>query len=358
MSTPTNPGSRVMSAFFNGIAGLGRRHPEARRRLQALDVVRDVPYGPLPEHRLDIYRPRDPNPRPAVLYLHGGAFQILSKDTHWLMGLTFARMGGTVFVPNYRLAPRHPFPAAIEDACRAACWVQANAHRFGADVDRLVLAGESAGANLACSVAVAASWRRPEPYAAEVFEAGLRPQLLFPACGILQVTDSERLLNPKLAPFTRTRLMEVSRGYLSGQVPPPHSLADPLCILEAGQASAAEKGSESGGLPRLSAADAGPVASSLCFATARRDAPERPWPPTFAACGTRDPLLEDTRRLGRALQQRGVPHEVRIYPGEVHAFHAFIFRPAARQCWRDHGAFWQRHMPQPLETPDLSSDAS
>lgn len=322
MSTPTNPGSRVMSAFFNGIAGLGRRHPEARRRLQALDVVRDVPYGPLPEHRLDIYRPRDPNPRPAVLYLHGGAFQILSKDTHWLMGLTFARMGGTVFVPNYRLAPRHPFPAAIEDACRAACWVQANAHRFGADVDRLVLAGESAGANLACSVAVAASWRRPEPYAAEVFEAGLRPQLLFPACGILQVTDSERLLNPKLAPFTRTRLMEVSRGYLSGQVPPPHSLADPLCILEAGQA------------------------------------PERPWPPTFAACGTRDPLLEDTRRLGRALQQRGVPHEVRIYPGEVHAFHAFIFRPAARQCWRDHGAFWQRHMPQPLETPDLSSDAS
>jgi acetyl esterase len=322
MSTPTNPGSRVMSAFFNGIAGLGRRHPEARRRLQALDVVRDVPYGPLPEHRLDIYRPRDPNPRPAVLYLHGGAFQILSKDTHWLMGLTFARMGGTVFVPNYRLAPRHPFPAAIEDACRAACWVQANAHRFGADVDRLVLAGESAGANLACSVAVAASWRRPEPYAAEVFEAGLRPQLLFPACGILQVTDSERLLNPKLAPFTRTRLMEVSRGYLSGQVPPPHSLADPLCILEAG------------------------------------DAPERPWPPTFAACGTRDPLLEDTRRLGRALQQRGVPHEVRIYPGEVHAFHAFIFRPAARQCWRDHGAFWQRHMPQPLETPDLSSDAS
>jgi acetyl esterase len=322
MSTPTNPGSRVMSAFFNGIAGLGRRHPEARRRLQALDVVRDVPYGPLPEHRLDIYRPRDPNPRPAVLYLHGGAFQILSKDTHWLMGLTFARMGGTVFVPNYRLAPRHPFPAAIEDACRAACWVQANAHRFGADVDRLVLAGESAGANLACGVAVAASWRRPEPYAAEVFEAGLRPQLLFPACGILQVTDSERLLNPKLAPFTRTRLMEVSRGYLSGQVPPPHSLADPLCILEAG------------------------------------DAPERPWPPTFAACGTRDPLLEDTRRLGRALQQRGVPHEVRIYPGEVHAFHAFIFRPAARQCWRDHGAFWQRHMPQPLETPDLSSDAS
>lgn len=327
MSTPTNPGSRVMSAFFNGIAGLGRRHPEARRRLQALDVVRDVPYGPLPEHRLDIYRPRDPNPRPAVLYLHGGAFQILSKDTHWLMGLTFARMGGTVFVPNYRLAPRHPFPAAIEDACRAACWVQANAHRFGADVDRLVLAGESAGANLACSVAVAASWRRPEPYAAEVFEAGLRPQLLFPACGILQVTDSERLLNPKLAPFTRTRLMEVSRSYLRGQVPPPHSLADPLCILEAGQA-------------------------------ASLDAPERPWPPTFAACGTRDPLLEDTRRLGRALQQRGVPHEVRIYPGEVHAFHAFIFRPAARQCWRDHAAFWQRHMPQPLETPDLSSDAS
>lgn len=320
MPKPTNPGSLVMSAFFNGIAGLGRRHPQARRHLQALDVVRDVPYGPLPEHRLDIYRPRDPQPRPAVLYLHGGAFQILSKDTHWLMGLTFARMGGTVFVPNYRLAPRHPFPAAIEDACLAARWVQANAARFGADAGRLVLAGESAGANLACSVAVAAAWRRPEPFAAAVFDAGVQPRLLMPACGILQVTDSERLLNPKLAPFTRTRLMEVSRGYLAGQVPPPHSLADPLCILEG---------------------DA---------------APERPLPPTFAACGTRDPLLEDTRRLGRALEVRGIPHEVRIYPGEVHAFHAFIFRPAARRCWRDHTAFWQRHMP--VDSPDLSSGVS
>lgn len=309
MPSPLNPGGLLMSAFFNGLAGLGKQHPLARRHLRALDVVRDVPYGPLPEHRLDIYRARVAGPTPAVLYLHGGAFQILSKETHWLMGLAFANMGGTVFVPNYRLAPRHPFPAAVEDACRAALWVRSNAARFGADGDALVLAGESAGANLACSVAVAAAWRRPEPFATEVFEAGLSPKLLFPACGMLQVTEPERLVrNPKLAAFTRARLAEVGAGYLRGQVPEALSLADPLCILEAA------------------------------------DEPERPLPATFAVCGTKDPLLEDTRRLGRALEARRVPHEVRIYPGELHAFHALYFRPAARRCWRDHSAFWQRHL--------------
>lgn len=311
MPAPSLPPAKwVMPAFFNSIAGLGRQHPRARRGLAALDVIRDVPYGPLPEHRLDIYRSRAPGPSPAVLYLHGGAFQILSKDTHWLMGLTFARMGGTVFVPNYRLAPRNPYPAALEDACLAALWVQANAARFGADSGRLVLAGESAGANLACGVAVAASWRRPEAFAAAIFDAQLQPALLFPACGMLQVTEPKRLTarNPTLGRFVADRIQEASVGYLCGQT---GALADPLCVLET----------------------AGP--------------PERPFPPTFAAVGTRDPLLDDTRRLGHALTRLGVHAEVRYYPGEVHAFHAFYFRPAARRCWRDHGAFWQRYLPPP-----------
>jgi acetyl esterase len=67
----------------------------------------------------------------------------------------------------------------------------------------------------------------------------------------------------------------------------------------------------------------------------RARAPQRPLPTFYAFVGTKDPLLDDTRRLARALTQHGVPHAVRYYPGEVHAFHALVFRRVARDCWRD-----------------------
>lgn len=301
-----------MELFFRTLSGASRQHPAARRRLARVEHLRDISYGPEAAHHLDVYRaPGVEGPRPAVLYLHGGAFQILSKETHWLMALAFVRMGGVVFVADYRLAPEHPYPAAAQDACRAALWVQQNAARYGADPSRLVVAGESAGANLALAVTVAASYRRPEPWAAAVFDAGVRPVLTFPACGMLQVTDPGRFIRrkPGMSRFVQSRLQEVEGGYLRGVDPGPGSLADPLCVLET----------------------AGP--------------PERPLPPMFAPCGTADPLLDDTRRLGAALDRLGVPHEERYYPGEVHAFHALYFREAARRCWRDHSAFWDRFPP-------------
>jgi acetyl esterase len=67
-------------------------------------------------------------------------------------------------------------------------------------------------------------------------------------------------------------------------------------------------------------------------------------PPFFAPVGTRDPLLDDTRRLEKALRTLGVPVEARYYPGGIHAFHALVWDPAARRCWRDALAFLDRHM--------------
>ncbi|MFU8803138.1 MAG: alpha/beta hydrolase, partial [Bradymonadaceae bacterium] len=64
-------------------------------------------------------------------------------------------------------------------------------------------------------------------------------------------------------------------------------------------------------------------------------APDRPLPPFFAPVGTRDPLLDDTRRLKAALEALDVPCEARYYPGELHAFHAFLWRAQARKCWTD-----------------------
>ena len=306
-------GSLVVEGAIEGLARLGRLHPNARPARHGVSVTRDVPYteSGLDAHLADVYRPLAASgPLPVVAYFHGGGFRILSKDTHWVMGLAFARRGYLVLNFNYRLAPRWPYPAALEDACAALLWAQANAARFGGDPERLVLAGESAGGNLVTALAVATSWRRPEPWARAIFDAGVRPRAVVAACGILQVSAPERLWQSRRVPeVIRDRVVEVSHAYLDGAAPDPVGgveLADPLCVVE------------------------------------RAAAPERALPPMFAPVGGRDLLEVDSARLAAAVAKLGGTCETKTYPGEGHAFHALVWRKAARECWRDTFAFLQR----------------
>jgi acetyl esterase len=310
-------GAFVIDNAFRSLSALGRLHPHARPERHRVEVVRDVRYRDtgLDAHLLDVYRPANATgPLPAVFYVHGGGFRILSKDTHWVMGLGFARRGFVVFNINYRLAPRHRFPAAIEDACHALAWVAAHGAEYGADLSRLVIAGESAGANLATSLALATAYERPEPFARAVFDTGLRPVAVMPACGMLQVSDPGRFARRKKLPsFIADRLEEVTEAYLGGVSPDRpggFDLADPLLVLERGER------------------------------------PARPLPPFLAVVGTRDPLLDDTRRLKAALDRMGVPCEALYYPGEVHAFHALLWRRNALACWRDKYRFLEKWVPR------------
>ncbi len=299
-------GAALFDHGLHGISRIGRLHPRARAAHENANIVRNIPYAPSgrTEHMLDVYRPHDAlsSPRPTVFYIHGGAFRILSKDTHWVMALAFVRRGYVVFNVNYRLAPREPFPAALEDVCAAYGWVVRNAAKYGADPSRIVVAGESAGANLATALTLATCTRRAEPYAREVFDLGVVPRATIPACGMLQVTDPQRFHRRReaLPAWLRDRLEETSDAYVGESArhgDPRLDLADPLVVLE-------------------------------------RDTPmERPLPPFFTFAGTKDPLLDDTRRLGVALDRRGVRCETRFYPGEVHAFHAMVWRPHARAAW-------------------------
>jgi acetyl esterase len=310
---------RVGAVLTDGLWGLiaraGKLHPSARPEKHQVGVLANLPYRDtgMRAHHLDVYRPLAyVGPRPVVLYVHGGGFRILSKDSHWIMGLAFARRGYLVFMINYRLAPRHRFPAAIEDAAAAYAWVVRHAAEFGGDPSRLVLAGESAGANLVTALAVAATYPRHEPFARAVFDTGVVPRAVLPACGILQVTDTARFMRRrKLPAWVADRLTEVEEAYVGDGVqhrPVDLDLADPLCVLERG------------------------------------DAPARPLPPFFVPVGTRDPLLDDTRRLKTALDRLGAPCEARYYRGGMHAFHALVFTRLARQCWQDGFTFLGQHV--------------
>lgn len=124
---------------------------EERTRPSAIAVaeVRDLRCDDVP---CRLYRPRD-GTLGLSLYLHGGGWVLGSLDTHDDIARRLAVASGhAVLSVDYRLAPEHPFPAALEDALAVARWAHANAARLGCDPDRLAIAGDSAGGNLAAVV--------------------------------------------------------------------------------------------------------------------------------------------------------------------------------------------------------------
>ena len=123
--------------------------------------VRDMeargPAGPIP---LRSYRPAGAPPHavlPVLVYYHGGGWVIGDLDTHDVLCRQLCNLSGCAVVAvDYRLAPEHRFPAAVDDALAAARWVRAQAQALKVDADRLAVGGDSAGGNLAAVVALAA----------------------------------------------------------------------------------------------------------------------------------------------------------------------------------------------------------
>ncbi|HEY8527026.1 MAG TPA: alpha/beta hydrolase [Acidimicrobiales bacterium] len=124
-------------------------------------VDRTVP-GPAGDVPVRVYTPRDDGSngsapsgvRPVLVYFHGGGWTIGSVETHDNTCRSLANGSGAVVVSvEYRLAPEHPCPAALEDCEAAVRWVAANAGELGADAGRLAVGGDSAGGNLAALIA-------------------------------------------------------------------------------------------------------------------------------------------------------------------------------------------------------------
>lgn len=102
-----------------------------------------------------IYRPEAEEPRPVIVYFHGGGWVVGDLDTHdTLCRILTASSGMGVVAVDYRLAPEHPFPAAPQDAVAVTEWVAAEAGTLGFDPGWIGVAGDSAGGNLAAVVAL------------------------------------------------------------------------------------------------------------------------------------------------------------------------------------------------------------
>ena len=119
--------------------------------------------GPDGELAARLYRPDTDGPVPTVVYFHGGGYVFGDLETHDRLARLLTRSSGCALLSvEYRLAPEHPFPAAVEDAYSAVTWAAANRDRLGGG-DGLAVAGDSAGGTLAAvSTLMAAERDGPE----------------------------------------------------------------------------------------------------------------------------------------------------------------------------------------------------
>jgi epsilon-lactone hydrolase len=222
--------------------------------------------GGIPGELVAVKNPPDGSAGRVVLYLHGGAYCVGSPQTHRTITGHLARSAqARVFAADYRLAPEHPFPAALDDAVAAYRGLLAEGHATGS----ITLAGDSAGGGLALATALR-----------------LRSDGVEAPGGLVLFSPWVDLCRQHAEPPARNEVMlsgawtaECARHYLAGR-----DAAQPLVS---------------------------PIGADL-----------RGLPPTLVQVGTDEALFDDSQRLHAALQSAGVAAALQVYPRRWHVFQA------------------------------------
>jgi len=137
-----------------------------------VEVKKDIDYTegrPTDDNRqkLDLYLPKDKKPAPVFLFIHGGAWRSGDRSQYRPLGNRFAKEGLLTIVPNYRLAPKDPHPAQIEDVAAAFAWTVRHVAEYGGDTNCIYIGGHSAGGHLAALLTLDDRYLKPHQLSAK-----------------------------------------------------------------------------------------------------------------------------------------------------------------------------------------------
>jgi acetyl esterase len=208
---------------------------------------------------------------PGLVFFHGGGWVIGDLDSHDVVCRKLADEGELMVVSvDYRLAPEHKFPAAVDDAFAATKWIAENARQFGIDAARLMVGGDSAGGNLAAVVAIAARDGNGPDIAGQV--------LIYPAIDFALTHPSHREPETSIL-LTHSVIRWFRDHYLSG------------------------------------AADVGDWRASPARARTLIGLP-----PAYVLTAGADPLRDEGDEYAHRLKEAGVAVTHRTFPGQFHGF--------------------------------------
>ena len=286
-----DPKAQIIGEFVKSIRvpGYFPPLPELRQQLRtmvtlmdepapALARIEDIripgPAGPIPA-RVYAAGPRGAPVRPVVAYFHGGGWVQGDLETHHGLCARLAQRSGAIVVAiDYRLAPEHRFPAAVEDCLASYRWLRSHAGELGGDPARVAVAGDSAGGNLSAVVSqLAASAREPVPTC---------QVLIYPAVDFALDTPSHRdLADGHIIP--RDRILWYADQYIPDAAHRSDPRASPIGTKDlAGQ------------------------------------------PPALVITAGFDPLRDEGHAYAERLRAAGVDVIYREYPGQIHAFVSLV----------------------------------
>lgn len=247
-----------------------------------------------PDVPVRVYRPAATDTRsllPAVVMIHGGGFVIGSVEAEHAGAATIALdTGGVVVSVDYRLAPEHPYPAALEDCYAALCWLHDQAGALGVDPARVALVGASAGGGLAAATAL---YARDQGGPAVCFQLLQIPEL------------DDRLETPSMRRFVDSPLWN-----------------RPLAV-QSWQAY----------LGPLSGADDVPA-----YAAPARATDLSGLPPAYVSTAENDPLRDEGINYAQRLLQAGVSVELHQFPGTFHGSALVTTAAVSRRAQREMSA--------------------
>ena len=251
-----------------------REVPGLRKPDVASVVNRDV-QGPGGSLALRVYTPAGEGPFPLTVFFHGSGFVVCDLDTHDAMCRNLCAGAQSVVVSvDYRLSPEHKFPAAPDDCLAATRWVWENAAALRGDPGRIMVAGDSAGGNLA---AVTALRIRDEGGPALCGQ-----MLIYPVTDYHQPPTPSMLENAEGYGLTRDTMIWFWNHYVRSAADGAHPHASPL------------RASTLAGLP-----------------------------PALVVTAEYDPLRDEAERYADALRAVGVPVQMKRWAGVNHGFFFF-----------------------------------